>query len=114
MDLVDRGWPLGTVATPAPGMLGITFKLADAEVLLVHIGQEPAGCLAVEADCGDQHVLASDLAWPDRRVIFSPIVPTLHWRIVRQQSRRVAGWYEWWHTFSPSLHLAKLGTAYRT
>jgi hypothetical protein len=34
-------------------MLGIAFKLTDAEILLVHIGQEPAGGLAVEADRGD-------------------------------------------------------------
>src|SRR4029453_10129043 len=63
-DLIQRGGTLGAVPAAAARMRGIALELLDLQRLLVHVGEEPAGRLAVEADGGDERVLALHLARP--------------------------------------------------
>src|SRR5262249_51526225 len=50
LDLVQRGRPFRTVAASAAGVLRVPLELLDRQAVLVHVGEEPAGRLAVEAD----------------------------------------------------------------
>jgi hypothetical protein len=76
-DLVERGRPLGAGAPPAPRVGGVALELLDLQRVLVHVGQETAGRLAVEADGGQERVAALDPAGPGLRVVFLPVVPAL-------------------------------------
>ncbi len=50
--------PLAQLRPRRAGVGRVALELADLEVVVVDVGQQPAGRLAVEADRGDQHVVA--------------------------------------------------------
>ncbi len=75
VDLVDRGRALGAIATARAGMERIALQLADAQRLLVDVGQQPAGGLAVEADRRDDRVAPLDPLRPGLRVQLGPVIP---------------------------------------
>src|SRR5579885_1792278 len=75
VNLIQRGRPFGAVAPPAAGMVGIALETAHAPALLVDIGQQPAGGLAVEADCRNDRIVFLQLARPSLRVVLYPIIP---------------------------------------
>ena len=56
-DLVDRRRALGAVAPARAGMLGVALELAHLPGVSVHISQQAARGLAVEAGGGDKHVV---------------------------------------------------------
>ena len=73
--LVDRGRALGAVPAAAPGVLRVALELADLQGLLVHVGQQTARGLAVEADGGDQVVAPFHPFGPRGRVVLGPVGP---------------------------------------
>src|SRR5713101_3706148 len=90
LDLIEGGGSLGAIAPAAAGMLGVALELLDLERLLVHIGQEAAGCLAVEADGGDERIAARDPLGPGLGVVLLPVIPAHDGRIaVEPRGRRV-------------------------
>ena len=54
--LVDGGRAFRAVAAPGARMLGVSLELAHPQAVPVHVGEQAAGRLAVEAGGGDQHV----------------------------------------------------------
>src|SRR5262249_35374671 len=80
-DLGERGRPLGAVAAAAAGVDGVAFEFLDSSRRPVHVGEQAAGRLAVEADGRNQAVTALDLPWPRDGVVLLPIVPALRRRI---------------------------------
>src|SRR5262249_1777722 len=73
--LVERGGALGAVAAAAAGMRGVALEFLDLEGALVHVGEQPAGGLAVEADRRDERVLPLHPPRPRARVELLPVVP---------------------------------------
>src|SRR5207245_1571488 len=59
----------------------VAFELAHPHRILVDVGQEPAGRLAVEADRRHEHVALLDPARPLLRVVLAPVVPLLRRRV---------------------------------
>src|SRR6185295_1210557 len=80
VDLVDRGRPLRAVASARGGMERVALELADAHRVLVDVGEQAAGRLAVEADRGHEHVALLDAPRPLLRVVLAPVVPFLRRR----------------------------------
>ncbi len=78
--LIDRRRALGAVAAPRAGVSRVAFQLADGQVRLVDVGEQPAARLAVEARGGDQHVFAGHLARMGPGVVLDVVVPVLHRR----------------------------------
>ena len=76
-DLVERGRALGAVAAARAGMLGVTLELADLPGVAVHVGQQAARGLAVEARGGDEHVVPLLAGRPGARGQLHPVVPPL-------------------------------------
>ena len=62
VDLVDGRRALGAVAAARPRVRRVALHLGDGQVVLGHVGEQPARGLAVEAGGGDQHELARHLA----------------------------------------------------
>ena len=63
--LVDGGGSLRAVAPPRARVLRVALELADLHAVAVHVGEQPARRLAVEARGGHQQVLALACArWP--------------------------------------------------
>ncbi len=81
-ELVDRRRPLRTVAPPRPRVRRVALQLADRQVALVDVGQQPARRLAVEAGRRDEHVLPRHLARVRLRVELHVGVPRLRRREV--------------------------------
>nr|WP_255277585.1 hypothetical protein [Actinomadura madurae] len=84
VELVDRGGALGAVAAPRAGVRGIAGHLGDGQVLLLDVGEEPAGRLAVEAGGRDEHELPRHLARVGAGVVLDMVVPRLWRRVVPQ------------------------------
>ena len=84
VELVDGRRALGAVAPAAARVHRVAFDLADRQVVLVDVGEEAAGRLAVEADGRDQHELALDLARVGLGVVRDEAVPRLRRREVAQ------------------------------
>ena len=84
VDLVDRGRPLGAVATARSRVGRVALELLDRHVRLVDVGQQPAGRLAVEARGGHEHVLVRHLARVRLRVVLHVVVPVGDRREVAQ------------------------------
>src|SRR5713226_788183 len=80
VDLVDGGGTLGTAAPAAPWVIGIALEFFDPARLFIHVGQQPTGRLAVEADGGNNFIVFLDFARPCLRIIFDPIAPAFRWR----------------------------------
>ena len=76
-DLVERGRALGAVAAARAGMLGVALELAHLPGLPVHVGQQAAGGLAVEARGGDEHVVPLLAGRPGPGGQLHPVVPPL-------------------------------------
>src|SRR5262249_1424477 len=92
MPLVQGRRSLGAVPPAAPRMLGIALELLDLESLLVHVGEQAARGLAVEANGGHQAVAPGDTAGPGARVELLPIAPAIDGRIgIETARRRVEG-----------------------
>src|SRR4029077_1988158 len=88
LDLVQGRRTLRAVPPAAPRMLRVPLELLDRQPLLVHVGEEPAPCLAVEADGGDELVAAPDASRPPPRVVFLPVFPALDGGIARETPGR--------------------------
>ena len=88
VDLVQGRRPLGAVASPAPRMLRVPLELLDLARVAVDVGEEAARRLAVEADGGDEAVMARDLSWPRLRVVLLPVVPARDGRVALEATRR--------------------------
>src|SRR4029077_16439173 len=73
-DLVEGGRALGAVAAAAARMHRVALELLDLEGRRVHVGQQPAAGLAVEADGRDQRVAPLHLARPRLGVELLPVV----------------------------------------
>ena len=84
--LVVRGRPLGAVAPARPRVLRVPFELPDLEGLPVHVGEEPARALAVEADGRYERVAAGDALRPRLGVVLDPIVPEVRRRVLGDAS----------------------------
>ena len=76
-DLVERGRALGAVAAARAGMLGVALELAHLPGVPVHVGQQPARGLAVEARGGDEHVVPLLAGRPGPGGQLHPVVPPL-------------------------------------
>src|SRR4029450_6486618 len=85
-----RAGALGDVPAAAPGMRGVALELLDLERAPVHIREQPARGLAVEADRREERVLRVHAPGPRARVELLPAVPerggriamqALHWRL---------------------------------
>src|SRR5262249_1511881 len=87
LHLVQGGWSLGAVPPAAPRMLGIALELLDLERLLVHVGEQAAPGLAVEANGGHQAVAPGDTARPGARIELLPIAPAIDGRIAIETAR---------------------------
>ena len=74
-DLVDRRRALGAVAAARPGMLRVALELAHLPGLPVHVGEQPARGLAVEAGGGDEHVVPLLAGRPGPGGQLHPVVP---------------------------------------
>ncbi len=81
VDLIVGGRPLGAVAPAAARVLRVALELLDLQRFLVHVGQQAACALAIEADRGDQHVAAGHPLGPRLAVPLRPVVPVLGWRV---------------------------------
>ena len=81
LHLVDRGRSLGADTAAASRMNGVPLEAPDLARLLVDVGEEPAGGLAVEADRRDELVAPLDLPRPRGGVVLDPVVPPLGRRI---------------------------------
>ena len=90
VDLVERRRALGAVAPARARVVRVALELLDLEGLAVHVGEQPAGGLAVEADRRHQRVLAGDLARPLLRVVLGPAVPLVR-RWVGAQGHQLSG-----------------------
>src|SRR5262245_36292153 len=75
LELVRRDDALGARAAAAARMHGVAFDLADLERLLVDVGEDAARRLAVEADAGDDPVLAAILFGPALGLEVLVVVP---------------------------------------
>jgi hypothetical protein len=75
LNLVDDRGPFGAQAAAAGGVHGIAFELGHLSGFLVDVGQQAAGGFAVEADGGDELVVARDFARPGGGIVLHPIVP---------------------------------------
>src|SRR5262249_50320512 len=84
VDLVERGRALGAVAAAAAGMNGVALELLDSSRRPVHVGEQAARGLAVEADGRNQAVTTLDLPRPRDGVVLLPVVPALRRRITRE------------------------------
>ncbi len=80
VDLVDGGRAFGAVAPATARMVRVALKLLDSPALLVDIGQQPTGRLAVEADRGDDLVVPLHFARPRLRIVLHPIAPPFRGR----------------------------------
>ena len=60
LDLVERRRPLRTRAPAAAGVHGVAFELVDLPRGLVDVREQAAGGFAVEAGCGNEHVVPLD------------------------------------------------------
>ena len=76
-ELGDGGGSLGAVAAPRARVLRVPLELAHLKCLAVHVRQQPARRLAVEAGRGDEHVAALDAFGPRARIQLDPVVPAL-------------------------------------
>ena len=86
--LVDGGRALGAVPAAAARMFRIALELAYLLRFLVHVGQQAAARLAVEADGGDQVVVLLHPPGPRGRVVFGPIRPAVGRGIALESSLR--------------------------
>src|SRR5262245_33017463 len=77
LHLVQGRGPLGAVSAAAARMPGVALELPDIEVLLVHVSEKPAGCLAVEADGRHQRVAPGHAARPSPGVELFPVAPAI-------------------------------------
>ena len=62
-------------------MFGIAFKLLNLARDFVDVGEQAASGFAIETSGGDQSVVTLFALRPGLRIEFSPVVPTLFWRI---------------------------------
>src|SRR5205085_5249736 len=74
-DLVERRRSLRAVPPARAGVLRVPLELPDLERLLVHVREEPARGLAVEAPRRDEHVAPLDALAPRGLVHLPPVVP---------------------------------------
>ena len=81
VDLVHRHPALGAVTPARGGVEGVTLDFSDFQIVLVHIGQQPAARLAVKTKGGHQHVVALDLLGPIGALVLVPIVPLVRARV---------------------------------
>src|SRR5207245_9967294 len=88
LDLVERGRALRAVAPAAARVHGVALELLDRERVLIDVGQQPAGRLAVEADRRDQRVAPRHLAGPRDRIELLPVAPALDRRIGGERGGR--------------------------
>src|SRR5262245_23468143 len=65
-------------------MLGIPLELAHLERVAIHVGQQPAGRLAVEARGGHQRVVLLHPLRPGRALQLRPLLPAIAWWIRAQ------------------------------
>src|SRR4029450_8166587 len=79
-----RAGALGDVPAAAPGMRGVALELLDLERAPVHIREQPARGLAVEADRREERVLRVHAPGPRARVELVPAVPERGGRIAMQ------------------------------
>ena len=79
VDLVDSRGTFGAVAPATPRVERVALQLLDPPALLVHVGQQPARRLTIEADRGDDLVVPLHFARPRLRIVFHPIPPLLRW-----------------------------------
>ena len=91
LELVERGRPLRAVPPTGTGRIRVAFELAHLHRLSVHVRQQAARRLAVEARRRDQHVVALGALRPVSRVQLHPIVPSLPRRVRRQVAATGAG-----------------------
>src|SRR5438270_453195 len=85
--LVERRGTLGAVPAAASGMDRVPLELLDAQRGLVHVGEEAARGLAVEADRRDQRVAPLHLARPGGGIVFLPVLPALDGRVAGEPAR---------------------------
>ena len=83
--VVDRG-ALRAVASARTRRLGVALELADLQRVLVDVGEEPTGGLAVEARRRDEHEALLDPPRPCAAVELDPVVPAL----LRREHRELA------------------------
>src|SRR6185312_1477992 len=74
-ELIRGDDPLGAGAAAAARVHRVAFHLADVELFLVHVGEEAARRLAVEADRRDDPVVPPLLLGPGRRLVVGEVVP---------------------------------------
>src|SRR6185503_16430256 len=91
VDLVEGRRPLRAVAPARARVLGVALELTNFERLAVHVGQQAAGRLAVEARRRHQHVVALDALRPRPRVELDPVVPALARRVGAERRAARAG-----------------------
>src|SRR5262245_21082368 len=77
LDLVQGVRPLRAVPAAAARVLGVPLELLNRQAVLVDVGQQPAGSLAVEADGGNQPKPAANAPRPGLRVVLLPVLPAL-------------------------------------
>ena len=75
LELVRRDDALGAGAAAAARVQRIAFDLADGQLLLVDVGEDAAGRLAVEADARNDPVVPAVLLRPARRLEVDVVVP---------------------------------------
>ena len=74
--LVEGRWALRGVPATRGGVGRVALELADLAALLVHVGEQTARRLAVEAGGGDEAVGVGLLLGPCPGVVFLPVIPT--------------------------------------
>ncbi len=75
VDLVDGGRAFGAVASPARGMVRISFHAPDRPRFLVYISKEAASGFAIEANRRNHGITLLDTARPGSGIVLDPVVP---------------------------------------
>src|SRR5215470_1501080 len=73
IDLVDRRWSFGTVASTASWMIGVALEAFHSSRLFIHICQQTTGCFAIKADSRDNLIMLLNLARPGLCVVLDPV-----------------------------------------
>src|SRR5882724_2244653 len=74
-NLIDRGWPFGTVSSTRSRVLGVAFELLNCTSVFVDISEQPARRLTVKASGRDELIVPLLAPGPCLRIQLGPVVP---------------------------------------
>src|SRR5205085_4584871 len=98
-DLVEGGGSLGAVAAAAGGMNRVALQLPDLAAVLVDVRKQAAGGLAVEADGGNDEVVALGFSRPGEGFVLHPVVPHVRRWVGGELARAVRIGRQSWQRF---------------